>query len=135
MNARGFAMTEALVALAVFGVALTGSLGLAVEGFAATLEARRAQQAAALAADLAGRIAVLPGVDWTSLPTVTPCEPGCSPAQLAALELARWRQALGDTLPAAGATLAPGAAGSLLLRLEWRETGGAVRGFELEIAP
>jgi Tfp pilus assembly protein PilV len=135
MNARGFAMTEALVALAVFGVALTGSLGLALEGFATTLEARRAQQAAALAADLAGRIAVLPGVDWTSLPAVTPCEPGCSPAQLAALELARWRQALGETLPAAGATLAPGGTGALRLRLEWTETGGAARGLELEILP
>jgi hypothetical protein len=135
MNARGFAMTEALVALAVFGVALTGSLGLALEGFATTLEARRAQQAAALAADLAGRIAVLPGVDWTSLPAVTPCEPGCSPAQLAALELARWRQLLGETLPAAGATLAPGGTGALRLRLEWTETGATARGLELEILP
>lgn len=135
MNTRGFAMTEALVALAVFGVALSGSLGLALEGFATTLEARRAQQAAALAADLAGRIAVLPGIDWTSLPAVTPCEPGCSPPQLAALELARWRQALGDTLPAGGATLTPGSTGGLLLRVEWTETGGAARGLELEIVP
>jgi len=135
MSARGFAMTEALVALAIFGVALTGSLGLALEGFATTLEARRAQQAAGLAADLAGRIATLPGVDWHALPAATPCEPACSPAQRAALELAQWRQLLGDTLPAGAATLAPGAAGSLLLRLEWRETGGALRGFELEILP
>ena len=135
MNARGFAMTEALVALAVFGVALTGSLGLALEGFATTLEARRAQQAAALAADLAGRIAALPGVDWHALPAVTSCEPTCSPAQRAALELAQWHQLLGGTLPAGGATLVPGAVGSLLLRVEWRETGGALRGFELEVMP
>ena len=135
MNARGFAMTEALVALAVFGVALTGSLGLALEGFATTLEARRAQQAAGLAADLAGRIAALPGVDWHALPAAVPCEPACSPVQRAALELAQWRQLLGDTLPRPSATLAPGAAGSLLLRLEWGETGGAMRGFDLEIVP
>ena len=133
MNARGFAMAEALVALALFGVALTGSLGLALEGYATTLEARRAQQAAALAADLAGRIAVLPGVDWTSLPAVAPCAPGCTPTQLAALEFAQWRQALQDTLPAAGATLTAGNAGVLRLQLEWIETGGEARALELEV--
>jgi type IV pilus assembly protein PilV len=135
MKARGFAMTEVLVALLVFGMALTGGLGLALDGFATTLEARRSQQAAALAADLAGRVALLPGVDWTSLPGTTPCEPACSPAQLAAVELARWRRLLTDTLPGGTATLERGATGTLLLRLEWTETGGAPRRLELGMLP
>jgi prepilin-type N-terminal cleavage/methylation domain-containing protein len=135
MNARGFAMTEVLVALLVFGMALAGGLGLALQGFAATLEARRAQQAAALAADLAGRVATLPGVDWTSLPGVVPCEPACSPAQLAAVELGRWRALLATTLPAGTATLGGGASGTLLLQLEWTESGGAARRLELGMLP
>ena len=135
MNARGFAMTEVLVALVVLGMALTGGLGLALEGFATTLEARRAQQAAALAADLAGRFASLPGMDWTSLPGAAPCAPGCSPEQLAALELGRWREQLAATLPRATGTLESTAAGVLLLRLEWTETGGMPRRLEMGMLP
>jgi len=135
MSARGFAMTEALVALALVGMALSGGLGLALEGFATTLEARRAQQAAALAADLAGRVAALPGVDWTSLPGAAPCAPGCSPEQLAALELGRWREQLAAMLPGGTGTLEGTASGALLLRLEWTETGGMPRRLELGMLP
>lgn len=135
MSARGFAMTETLVALAVFGMALTGSLGLALDGFAATLEARRSQQAAALAADLAGRVAALPGVDWTRLPGPAACAPGCSPEQLAAVELGRWRRQLTETLPGGTGTLESAATGALLLRLEWTETGGTPRRLEFGMLP
>jgi Tfp pilus assembly protein PilV len=134
MNSRGFAMTEALVALAVFGLAVTGGLGLALGGLSDTLEARRAQQAAAAAADLAGRIAALEGVDWTALPAAAPCALACTPPQLAALELADWRRDLGRALPAASASLEAGHAGTLVLRLEWDESGGERRALQIGIA-
>lgn len=135
MNSRGFAMTEALVALAVLGVAVTGGLGLALGGLSDTLEARRAQQAAAAAADLAGRIAVLGSVDWTTLPAAAPCAPACSPAQLAAVELSEWRLDLARALPGASASLAAGDAETLVLRLEWGESGGERRTLQIGIAP
>ena len=128
-------MTEALVALAVFGVAVTGGLQLALGSLAETLAARRAQQAAAAAADLAGRIALLPGVDWTALPTAAPCAPACSAPQLAALELADWRRGLAAVLPDADAALEGGNGAILVLRLEWDEAGGERRTLRIGMAP
>jgi type IV pilus modification protein PilV len=133
MTMRGFIMAEVLVALLVLAVAVTAALALALRGFAATAEARRAEIAAGLAADLAGRTRSLPAVDWTTLPAPAPCAPGCSPEQLAALELAAWRAAVTGALPAGAGSLQVEGTAALVVMLAWTETGGIRRELQLEI--
>ena len=127
MSGRGFAMTEVLVALAVLGVIVAGNLGLALGGLSATLEARRAQQAVALATDLAGRIRALPAAEWTALPAAGACEAPCAPEQLAAAEWASWSLRLEADLPGATADLAPDGTSALVLSIRWPERGGETR--------
>lgn len=133
MNTRGFAMVEVLVAMVVAALGLGAALAMALGGLAATAEARRADLAAMMAADLAGRIRALPGADWTALPEVAECGTDCTPAQLAALEYQAWRQALRSGLPGANAQLEAGADGAVLLSLAWPESGATTRSLLLEI--
>lgn len=135
MNARGFVMMEILVALLVLALVVTGTLALALGSLATTAEARRAELAASLAGDLAGRLRVLPGVDWTTLPATAACDDDCAPEQLAAQEMADWLALLEATLPDASASLAATAPGQLGLELEWSETGGERRRLRLGMAP
>ena len=133
MNLRGFVMTEVLVALLVLAVAVTAALALALRGLAATAEARRAEAAAGLAADLAGRVRALQAVDWTALPAPADCAAGCSPEQLAALELAEWQAMVVAALPAGTGQLETAGAGGLVAVLAWTETGGVPRELRLGI--
>jgi len=135
MSARGFVMTEVLVSLLLLGLAVAGMLGMALGGLAATAEARRAQQAGMLAADLAGRMRALPGVDWTALPEPASCAGGCSPEALAALELSERRTRLEQELPDAKGSLAALGAGVIALEIEWTATGGEQRALRLGLAP
>jgi len=134
MNARGFMMIEVLVALLVSAVAVTAALALALGGFAATAEARRAELATGLAADLAGRTRALPGVDWIALPAPAECAAACTPEQLAARELADWRAAAASALPAGAGRLEAAPGGELVVTLAWEETGGSRRELRLGIA-
>lgn len=134
MNMRGLVMTEVLVALLVLAVAVTGALALALAGFASTAEARRAEIAAGLAADFAGRTRALPDVDWNALPAADACAPECTPEQLAALELADWRAAVATALPAGEGTLQAGGETDLVVALAWLEGGRTRRELRVGIA-
>lgn len=134
MNMRGIVMTEVLVGLLVLGLAVTAVLALALSAFAATTEARRADLATGLAADLAGRVRALRTVDWTTLPAPMPCATPCTPRQLAALELADWRALTAASLPDASATLAAGGPDQFVLALAWTDTGAERRELRLGIA-
>lgn len=133
MNTRGFVMLEILVALLVVAVAVTAALALALDGFRSTTEARRAQVAAALAADIAGRVRALPGVDWHALPTPAACVTACTPEQLAAEELAQWQSAADALLPDGVGLLEPTGGGELVATVAWTETGGSRRELSLGI--
>ena len=133
MNLRGFVMTELLVALLVLAVAVTAVLALALRGFAATAEARRAETAAGLTADLAGRMRALQAVDWTALPAPADCAAACSPEQLAALELDDWQAMVAAALPAGAGQLETAGVNDLVVVLGWTETGDARRELRLGI--
>ena len=135
MTVRGFTMIEILVALLVLAVAATAALALALGGFAATAEARRAEVAAGLAADLAERVRGLPDVDWDALPEPIDCGADCAPEQLGALEFAAWQTDVAAALPTGAGSLWRTGAGGLALTLEWTETGGMRRELRLGIAP
>lgn len=134
MKSRGMVMTEVLVGLLVLGLAVTAVLALALNAFAAIGEARRTDLAAALAADLAGRVRALPAVDWTALPPALPCGAACAPAQVAALELAQWRAVVATTLPDGRAELAGGGPTQFVLTLAWTDTSAETRELSLGIA-
>lgn len=134
MKARGFTLVEVLVALAVLALITSAATALALRSFAATAEARRAETAAALAADLAGRIRALRSVDWTALPAPAPCGLPCPPAQLAAQELAEWQAAVATALPSGTALLEDRGSGQLVVTLSWTETGGSTRSLRWGIA-
>lgn len=134
MSGRGFTLFEVLVALLLLAVAVSSMLALALRGFAMTAEARRAEIAGALAADLAGRVRAFAAVDWTALPAPAPCATACPPEQVAALELADWRAAVATALPDGAALLAAGPGGELRLTLAWTETGGLPRELRVGIA-
>lgn len=135
MSARGFAMMEVLVAMVVAALGLGLALAMALGGLSATNEARRADLATVLAADLGGRMRSVPGVDWTALPAPVECGGDCAPLELAALELADWLQALHLQLAGAEVQLDAGPQGAVLLSLSWLESGAIRRSLELEIHP
>lgn len=135
LNVRGHSMIEILVALLVMAVAVTAALTLALGGFAATSEARRAEVAAGLAADLAGRVQVLPGIDWTALPAPVACGASCTPEQLGALELADWHESVSAALPTGSGSVRAADSGDLVVTLAWTETGGVQRELQLGIGP
>lgn len=133
LSTRGFAMSEVLVALLVIAVTVSSALAVALGGLAGTAEARRAELATMLAADLAGRVRSLAGVDWTALPGTSGCTPPCTPEQLAAQELDRWRDSVRDALPSGSGALESGAGGELTAHVQWQERGGVAREYRLGI--
>lgn len=134
MTARGFTMIELMVALLMVAITTTVATALALGGLASTAEARRADTAAALAADLAGRVRALRSVDWTALPPAAPCDLPCSPERLAAQELAQWQAEVASALPDGTTLLEASAGGHLVIRLAWTETGGLSRTMSWGIA-
>lgn len=134
MKSQGFAMTEVLVALAVTAVGLGAAVGLALAGYATTAEARRAEVASALAADLAGRMRALATVDWLALPAPLDCGSDCAAVQLAALELAEWQAIVRTSLPGASARLEAAEEDRLAITLGWTETGNVPRELRVEVA-
>ena len=148
VRARGFSIVEALVALVVLSIGMLGIAALYVESLRAGRSAIYRTQAVNLATDLADRIranrrggedyelagTAQPPAAGTCAPTATDDSSDCSPAQLAADDLARWVQAIreqlpggADGLPRGAVTVTPVAAmpGSFEYSIEitWSEPG------------
>lgn len=136
----GFTMVETLVALVVLAIGLLGIAALLLKSLQSGRTATYRTQAVNLAADLADRIRVnrTAQAAYTTLFTETPdqqatCDTtgGCSDADLAATDLARWKDRLGELLPeGAGqvAVVAPVAAGepaTYTITIRWTEAGEA----------
>jgi type IV pilus assembly protein PilV len=132
---RGIALVEVLVAILLAGLAVTTGLGLALRGLADTVEARLRQQAIELAADMAGRVRALPGVDWTAVAPGAPCVGACSPDALAAAELGEWRKEVIGRLPDAEAALQAAAGGALVVVVRWSGRGGESSELRLGVQP
>lgn len=105
---KGFTLIETLVALIVLSVGLMGIAALYSQSMGAGRTAHYRTQAITLAADLADRIRVnrLAGIAYTGATADNNCDadgvaiPGdCTPPQLAAHDLLRWRANLAQALP------------------------------------
>ena len=136
----GFTMVEVMVALVVLAVGLLGIAALLLKSLQSGRTATYRTQAVNLAADLADRIRSnrTAQADYGTLFADTPavvgaCDTtgGCSDADLAATDLARWKETIADLLPEGQGQVVvqpPAAAGepaNYLVSIQWTEQGEA----------
>lgn len=138
---RGFGLVEVLVALAIGATGLLGEALLLRHALAVQASALRREQATALLAELAERIRMnaVARADYAlpagaPAPSVPACAggTGCTPAELAAADVAQWLADITAALPATPNAASPAvidytadATGTdrLDLRLYWGEPG------------
>jgi type IV pilus assembly protein PilV len=136
-RSEGFTLVEVLVALVIFAVGLLGIAALHIESLNAGRTALNRTQAVALASDLADRIRAnrqactvgSASCEYESaIGAVTAaCETttGCTPAELAATDIFRWRAIGATQLPGFDASVdwTEGTPNSFLITVEWVEPG------------
>lgn len=138
-NQRGITLVESLVAIVVAALGILGILGVQMRTLADTQTTVRRAQAIRLIEDLGERLRVTPNAlaDINAYPSAFANEPvpgscasNCTPSQLAAYNVASWKQAVKNNLPLGQASifLAPGeGAGAnpnrrqLGVMISWRE--------------
>ena len=138
-NQRGITLIESLVAIVVAALGILGILGVQMRTLTDTQTTVRRAQAIRLIEDLGERLRVTPNAlaDINAYPSAFANEPvpgscasNCTPSQLAAYNVASWKQAVKNNLPLGQASifLAPGeGAGAnpnrrqLGVMISWRE--------------
>ena len=116
---RGISLIESLVALVVAALGILGIVGVQMRTLADTQTGVRRAQAILLIEDLSERMKVNPNAlnnlaSYTSgfddSPTPGSCASGCTPADQASYDLARWKETVKANLPLGQASifLAPG---------------------------
>jgi type IV pilus assembly protein PilV len=136
---RGLTLIESLVAIFVTALGILGILGVQMRTLADTSTTVRRAQAIRLIEDLGERMRTNPSAlanlnayvaNFAASPSVGNCASGCDLTQLAAYDLAVWKKAVGDTLPAgkvsifvppAESALAAGQGRQLGVMVAWRE--------------
>jgi type IV pilus assembly protein PilV len=137
-SVNGFTLIEVLVALVIFAVGLLGIAALHIESLNAGRTALNRTQAVELASDLADRIRANrlacsdTGCAYEGAGALTAsCETtaGCTPAELAATDVFRWRTRGAAQLPgfasAVDYTFRAGLPGTYLITVQWVEPGSA----------
>jgi type IV pilus assembly protein PilV len=116
---RGITLLESLVAIVVAALGILGILGVQMRTLTDTQTSVRRAQAIRLIEDLGERMKVNPNAladinvytsGFSNEPTPGNCSSGCDHSQLAAYDLAIWKQTVKTTLPLGQASifLAPG---------------------------
>lgn len=116
---RGITLLESLVAIVIAALGILGILGVQMRTLTDTQTSVRRAQAVRLIEDLGERMKVNPNAlvninayisGFSNEPTPDSCASGCNPSQLAAYDLAVWKQTVKNTLPMGQASifLAPG---------------------------
>lgn len=145
VQAKGFSLVEALVALVVLSIGMLGIAALYVESLRAGRSALLRTQAVMLAADMADRIRANPGAGASYIKTLNAtgtitaaCDPGgagCTPAQMAAHDIARWYEIVDDRAdnPSVGRLALPVGRGTIgvvganpadyTITVSWSESG------------
>jgi len=133
---RGISLIESLVAIVVMALGIMGILGVQMRTLSDTSTSVRRAQAVRLIEDLGERMKTNPSAlanlntyvsNFAATPSVGSCATGCSPALLAAYDLAVWKRTVRENLPLGKASifLAPGEADGnrrqLGVMIAWRE--------------
>jgi len=90
-------------------VGVLGATGLQLRGLDASRDALMRSEATQLASDIANRIQVNPGIDYSVTPTTAPAAANdctvdnCTPAQMSAYDIAQWKCAI-NSLDTTGAS-------------------------------
>lgn len=132
LRAGGFTLIEVLVALVVLAIGLLGIAALYIDSLRASRTALLRTQAIAVASDLADRIRVnrtacdATACAYTEEGTLTAaCEAtaGCSAAELAANDVARWNETAVTLLPGFVGTVAftAGTPNQYVITVTWKE--------------
>ena len=136
---RGITLIESLVAIVVAALGILGIVGVQMRTLADTSTSLRRAQAIRLIEDLGERMRTNPSAlanlnayvaNFAASPSVGSCASGCDLTQLATYDLAVWKKAVGNTLPAgkvsifvppAESGLAAGQGRQLGVMVAWRE--------------
>ena len=136
---RGIALIESLVAIVIAALGILGIVGVQMRTLTDTSTSLRRAQAIRLIEDLGERMRTNPSAlanlnayvaNFAASPSIGSCASGCNLTQLAAYDLAVWKKAVGDTLPAgkvsifvppAEGALAAGEGRQLGVMVAWRE--------------
>lgn len=135
---RGFSMIEILVTIVVLSIGLLGLAGLQLTGLKYNHSAYLRSQATLLASDIIDRmranrqVALTGGYDLLmgSMPGNASCVgPGqnCTPAEMATADIAEWKQALQDLLPAGDGSIERQVNGNEVIftvTIQWDDTRG-----------
>lgn len=134
---RGISLIESMVAIVVMALGVLGILGVQLRTLTDTQTSVHRAQAVQLIEDLSELMKVNPNAlvninaytsGFSNEPTPGSCASGCDPSQLAAYDLAVWKQSVKHTLPLGQASifLAPGETQNsnrrqLGIIISWRE--------------
>lgn len=147
-GSSGFTLVEVLVALVIFAVGLLGIAALHIESLNAGRTALNRTQAVELASDLADRIranreACTVGTatceyesDTGAVTAACETTAGCTPAELAATDVFRWRAIGATQLPGFDAAVewTEGTPNVFVITVEWIEPGaGDNNSYELRL--
>ena len=109
---RGFTLLEVMIAVLVFSIGLLGVAGMVLASMRGTHTAQNHTQAIVLAqwmgdAMRANPVGVMAGDYVGAAPSaiVTDCSAGCTPVQVAALDMETWGTLLAQSLPAGQGTV------------------------------
>lgn len=131
---RGFSLVEVLITLVIMSVGMLGIAGLYVQGLQAGRTSMFRHQAVTIAGDVADRIRVNPtaaGAYEAATGTNNSCVAGgvnCTPAQMAANDIALWRTQVQNALPSGAVAVdytagAGGAPATYVITVSWVEPG------------
>ena len=139
---RGISLIESLVAIVVMALGVLGILGVQLRTLADTQTSVRRAQAVRLIEDLSERMKVNPNAlsninaytsGFSDEPTPDSCSGACNASELAAYDLAVWKQSVENALPLGQASifLAPGETQDANRRqlgviISWRENERAI---------
>jgi len=129
------ALPEVLLALLLLGLATGLGLALALDGLRGLAGARQRDQAAALAADLAGTIRAVPGVAWDAVAAGVPCPSACPPEALAAAELSAWQARVAAALPEGRGEVRALDTQAVTVVVAWTAPDGTAARAELGVVP
>ena len=129
---RGITLIESLVAIVVAALGILGIVGVQMRTLTDTSTSLRRAQAIRLIEDLGERMRTNPSAlanlnayvaNFAASPSVGNCASGCDLTQLAAYDLAVWKKAVGDTLPAGKVSIFVPPAESALAASQGRQLG------------